>query len=232
MNIQNTPTDTATLDTPVVPTEVNVMENQYFPTQVFSYQLKDDMAQATNRHLLDAIYGERTRDSDGIQRSNFRALGGWHSHNNLHKEETYKPLVDLIGAACASIDEKNGYHKGYRMKIGTMWSIVNPPGSSNRAHIHPGCLWSGVYYVQTPENGGNIEFIDPRTQNLVNPPRFQANKKRPRSCWSKVNFTPKAGKLLIFPSWLYHSVAPNLSTEKGAAGERVIISFNLNQAKR
>ena len=231
MNIQTDLTDTATPDHPVIPSQIEATENHYFPTQVFSYQLDDQMAQAANTHLLESIYAERTRDAAGIQRSNFRALGGWHSHNNLHMEEAYKPLVELIGAVCVSINQKNGYHMGYRLKIGTMWSVINPPGSSNRAHIHPGCLWSGVYYVQTPENGGNIEFLDPRTQNLISPPRFQPNKKRPKACWSKVNFTPKAGKLLIFPSWLYHSVAPNLSTEKGAASERVIISFNLSQTK-
>jgi hypothetical protein len=37
--------------------------------------------------------------------------------------------------------------------------------------------------------------------------------------------------MLIFPSWLYHAVAPNLSEHDGPAGHRVIISFNLSQHK-
>ena len=36
---------------------------------------------------------------------------------------------------------------------------------------------------------------------------------------------PTPGKMLIFTSWLYHCVDPNLSDEKGKAGHRVIISF-------
>lgn len=228
MNIE---TDHKPFDTSALLENVEVTENHYFPTQIFSFQLPDEFSEIANALLLKEIYAERDRDSDGIQRSNFRALGGWHSHNNLHNEEAFQPLVDLVGAACTSISEKNGYHKKSRLKIGTMWSIINPPGSSNRSHIHPSSMWSGVYYVQTPENSGNIEFIDPRTENLVNPAKYQPNKKRPKSCWTKVNFTPKAGKMLIFPSWLYHAVAPNLSTLKAAAGERVIISFNLNQTR-
>ena len=48
----------------------------------------------------------------------------------------------------------------------------------------------------------------------------------------KVSFSPVAGRMLLFPSWLYHSVEPNRATpvdgcEQG--GDRVILSFNLSQ---
>ena len=168
-------------------------------------------------------------DTEGIERSNFASLGSWHSHINLHKSPAYKPLVDLIGSAGDQISNKLGYREDYSLKIGSMWSIINPPGCYNRAHIHPGSHWSGVYYVQTPEASGKIEFTDPRTQNLINQPKYLANTKRPRQCWSNVNFTPTAGRMMIFPSWLYHSVYPNLSEESGKDADRVIISFNLTQ---
>jgi uncharacterized protein (TIGR02466 family) len=93
-------------------------------------------------------------------------------------------------------------------------------------------MWSGVYYIQAPEGAGNIEFSDPRTVHLMNQAKFQPNSKRPRDSWIKVRFTPTAGRMLIFPAWLYHGVDPNISKEPGDAGNRVIISFNLNQQKR
>ena len=201
----------------------------YFPTLVYSFQNADP--EPMNRRLLDLIYAEQERDSDGIQRSNFKKLGGWHSHNDLHKDPRYADIVDSIHTAGQLISNDCGYHKGYSLRIGTMWSIINAPGSSNRAHIHPGCCWSGVYYIQVPEGCGNIEFTDPRTENLMHQPRYVPNKHRPKSCWTKVNVTPKPGKMLIFPSWLYHSVAPNLSEHEGREGQRIIISFNLNQQK-
>lgn len=204
-------------------------EALYFPTQIFSTTLDSETAKAINRNLANLIYEEREKDVDGIQRSNFRSLGGWHSHNYLHKDPRYVDIVSLIDACGESVCQRNQYRAESRLKIGTMWAIINPPGSSNRAHIHPSCLWSGVYYVATPEDCGNIEFTDPRTQNLILPARFGTKQKRPRHCWTKVNYTPTPGKLLIFPSWLYHSVAPNLSTEKGPSADRLIISFNLNQ---
>jgi uncharacterized protein (TIGR02466 family) len=219
--------------TKVIPAgPVIVKENRYFPTQVFSHELPSDMADGLNARLLETIRAERNSDRKGIQRSNFRALGGWHSHNKLHEDTRFEEVVSLVDACSDSIIDLNGYHPGYRLKIGTMWAIINPPGSSNRSHIHPSSNWSGVYYVQCPKDSGSIDFTDPRTENLINPMRHVPNRKRPNSCWTKVNFDPIAGKLLIFPSWLYHSVAPNLSTEKGDAGERVIISFNLSQVRR
>jgi uncharacterized protein (TIGR02466 family) len=214
---------------PDVPDEVSMRQNLYFPTQVFSFQLDEQVAKAANEILLKEIYAERKQDQKGIQKSNFRSLGGWHSRNNLHEKPQYKKLTELISACCASVSKQNGYDRSYRLQATTMWSIINPPGSSNRSHIHPASLWSGVYYVQTPENAGNIEFTDPRTQQLMMPPRYVPNKKRSPTCWTKVNFTPKSGLLLIFPSWLYHSVAPNLSEKKGTDSERVIISFNISQ---
>jgi uncharacterized protein (TIGR02466 family) len=201
----------------------------YFPTLVYSFQ--NAAPEALNARLLELIYAEQERDQAGIQRSNFRRLGGWHSHNDLHKSPDYAELVDSIHTAGKLVSDNLGYHKGYALRIGTMWSIINPPGSANRAHIHPGCTWSGVYYIHTPDGCGNIEFIDPRTENMMFQPRYMPNKKRPKHCWTKANLTPRPGRMLIFPSWLYHAVAPNLSEHEGPAGHRVIISFNLSQHK-
>ena len=201
----------------------------YFPTMVFQMDVGecDDL----NAKLLKQIYAERDRDREGISRSNFKELGGWHSHNNLHKEAPYKDLVKKVGKTTAKMSGELSYHKDYSLQIGTMWSIINPPGSANRAHVHPGCMWSGVYYIQAPEGAGNIEFVEPRTVHLMNQPRYVPNQRRPKDCWTKVRFTPVAGRMLIFPSWLYHAVDPNLTKETGDAANRVIISFNLNQRK-
>lgn len=195
---------------------------------VFSIMCSDHLE--LNDYLLNLIYAEREQDQDGIQRSNFRQLGGWHSHNNLHHDVAYTPLTEKINQSSQRISQQLGYHPKKHLNIGTMWSIINAPGSLNKAHIHPSCDWSGVYYVNTPNQSGDIEFTDPRTVNIMNQPSFIPNKKRTKENWTKVRFTPTAGKMLIFPSWLYHSVNPNLSNEVGKKGERVIISFNLTQS--
>ncbi|MGR3660732.1 MAG: TIGR02466 family protein [Paracoccaceae bacterium] len=93
-------------------------------------------------------------------------------------------------------------------------------------------MWSGVYYVQAPEGAGKIEFTDPRTVQSFNSAAFIPNQQRPVECWTKVKVQPVAGKMLFFPSWLYHSVEPNLATGDGPDSDRIIISFNINQSKK
>ncbi len=209
-----------------------VTENRHFPTQIFSFQLPDGPAAAMNEKLLGLIRTERDKDAMGIERSNYRSLGGWHSHNNLHLDPNWSLLVQLVETVGDSVTTTCGYDPAYRLKIGTMWSIINSQGSFNNAHVHPGCLWSGVYYVQTPEASGSIEFTDPRTAAIMAAPHYIRGKRKPQSNWTKVVFEPVAGKLLVFPSWLYHAVAPNLSPLRGEDGERVIVSFNLSQVRQ
>ncbi len=50
---------------------------------IFTIEYSD--AENLNAYLLDLVYSERDKDQEGIQRSNFKGLGGWHSHNFLHK---------------------------------------------------------------------------------------------------------------------------------------------------
>jgi uncharacterized protein (TIGR02466 family) len=211
-------------------TSMNFTKRSYFPTHIFQIDLPEP--EELNNKLLNLIYAERERDQKGIERSNIPALGGWHSHNELHKSADYKDITQLIGAATDKISDDQGYDPNYKMKIGTMWSIINPPGSANRAHVHPGCLWSGVYYIQAPAGAGNIEFIEPRTVHLMNQPRYRPNTKRAKENWTKVRFEPVPGRMIIFPSWLYHAVDANTSKEEGDKRNRIIISFNLNQVKR
>lgn len=201
----------------------------YFSTLIYSFDLPEP--QGLIERLLKLTYAERKRDQAGVEKSNFRKLGGWHSQTNLHKSPDYHELVDIIEEGAGSISSELEYHESYSLRIGTMWSIINPPGSANVAHVHPGCIWSGVLYLQTPQDSGKIAFTDPRTANIMQKPKYAPDQRRPRECWTKVNFTPVAGRMLIFPSWLYHSVAPNLSEEEGANADRVIISFNISQKK-
>jgi uncharacterized protein (TIGR02466 family) len=174
-----------------------------------------------NAGLLGSIAGLRAQDAVGIERSNYAKLGGWHSHIALHQDGEFALLSRAIRDLAEHVSRDLGYAAAGRLDIDAMWAIVNAPGASNQAHIHPGSLWSGVYYIAAEEGAGDIEFTDPRTANLMQRPAFE---KRPEVCGAFARYTPEPGRLLLFPSWLYHAVHPNLS-----GSERVIVSFNLSQ---
>lgn len=213
---------------PVAATE-GFIQKPHFPTLIFQNDLQQ--CNDLNKTLLDLIYAER--DSGRTHnKSNTAELGSWHSATNLHKNSDYAAILAEINSALARISDDLSYSKDHVLKVTSMWSIINPPGNGNRAHCHPNSLWSGVYYVQAPENAGNIEFTDPRTALVMNQPKYETKKKRPRECWTKANFKPIPGRMIIFPAWLYHGVASNLSKEIGRAADRIIISFNINQVKK
>jgi uncharacterized protein (TIGR02466 family) len=207
----------------------SIVRTNYFPTMIFQLDIEDH--HEMNKSLNALIYAERERDQIGVNKSNTAQLGSWHSHTALQKQPEYAELLAHINFATSRISEELGYATDHILKVTSMWSIINPPGNGNRAHVHPGCIWSGVYYIQAPEACGNIEFIDPRTVLIMNQAKYLPKKKRPRDCWTKVNYKPIPGRMIIFPSWLYHGVDPNMSKEIGRKADRTIISFNISQVK-
>ena len=199
----------------------------YFPTMVFNAMLSDH--EELNTRLLELIYTERDRDQEGEEGSQISELGGWHSRYDLHRNQDYRPIIDRVHRAAQAISNKLGYDPNMRLQLNSLWSIINPPKCANQSHIHPGNQWSGVYYVQAPKGAGDVQFTDPRTAHVMNQPYFDQTKEKNRENWTHVSFEPEPGKLLIFPSWLYHHVDPNMTEETGKAGDRVIMSFNMYQ---
>jgi uncharacterized protein (TIGR02466 family) len=106
--------------------------------------------------------------------------------------------------------------------VNNIWININPPGTFNRPHVHPECVFAGVYYVAVPENSGGISFKHPAVaqQYHVFPEVIEEYNSYSASSWA---VDPEPGKLVIFPAWLEHYVEPNLSNS-----ERISIAFNIH----
>ena len=104
------------------------------------------------------------------------------------------------------------------------WKNINEPGNFNISHSHPRSHFSGVLWIKTPKNCGNIVFESPEIFN-----RYQELDSYSDEFALKTNsymtyfFYPKEGKILIFPSSLSHQVEENKSDE-----DRISYSFNIN----
>ena len=102
--------------------------------------------------------------------------------------------------------------------------LINNKDASNGRHIHGNNYISAAYYVRAPKNCGEIVFYDPRPAPVYSHPLST----KPNSLNAMVNaVNPVEGGLVLFPSYLDHSVNPNLSNE-----ERIVISFNINLIKK
>ena len=112
--------------------------------------------------------------------------------------------------------------------LGNMWANINPPGGMNRAHMHPNCLWSGVYYVKAPKNCGHLKIDDPRAAASMCRPKMRERYNHPDTAptrlWREHHYEPIAGRCIMFPAWLVHCVDPNNSNDI-----RISVSFNFLQ---
>jgi len=101
-----------------------------------------------------------------------------------------------------------------------MWAIINKDRAFNERHHHGNSSLSAAYYVKAEKNAGDLIFFDPRHANVFHHPKSkEANS---LNCQVQ-SVTPRAGTLVLFPSYLEHKVAENLSNE-----ERVVVSFNVS----
>ena len=185
----------------------------YFPTIIYAKDLQLD-----NR-LFEREIIEWSKRDKGVKRTN---MIGWHSTTDMHKIPVFKPLVDELFKMQIEM-----YREEFLSRepiIGNMWANINPPGGYNRPHIHPNSHFSGVYYIKAPQNSGDIVFNDPRSgAHMIMPERIK-DSKPPSHLWREVRINPLEGRLIMFPSWLWHCVDPNESNDI-----RISVSFNFIQ---
>ena len=132
--------------------------------------------------------------------------GGWQSDDITYNPIFYD-LVFLLNKVLSN------FSKSPHLKIEDLWINISSFGNYNSVHNHTPDkikkeVISGVLYLKTPTNCGDIIFYN----------SLDFNRQR--------SVAPETGKLLLFSSHLYHSVAPNFSQE-----DRISIAFNSNQGE-
>jgi|SaaInl5LU_22_DNA_1037371.scaffolds.fasta_scaffold17012_3 uncharacterized protein (TIGR02466 family) len=125
-----------------------------------------------------------------------------------------KMAYELIGKECT-----------YNIHLTSLWATLYPNSSYVPEHIHNNSLYSGVFYVKTSANCGDIVFKDP--SYIAKTMAAIPMKSKTLSQFPTVDivYTQEVsdGMMLLFPSWLPHSTQPNQSDE-----DRIILSFNLD----
>ena len=183
-----------------------------FPTLVWKLQLQAELRQAMESRILAALE-EIRRDLPRLAPGR-----GWQSEQTLHERGEFRDLLDCVDRAAKGILRflKIGYDA---FEITGCWANVLAMGAAHRAHGHPNNFLSGVYYVRTGPGTDTINFHDPRNQaGVIRPPVLELTAENTDQVVVRVT----NGTLLVFPSYLQHSVDENTSGE-----ERISISFNV-----
>lgn len=172
-----------------------------------------------NTHLLKEYCYAKKSESDGRTFSNY---GGWQSED-ISKDmnaELSKLFVE-INIASSEMREMYQVKQGLPFGIQHAWININKKHDFNFEHEHPGGMFSGVYYVKTPDNCGNLEFIHPnRLIDIYFPPEaMEEINLHNATSWGVV---PESNNIVMFPSHIRHRVMPSQSDE-----DRISIAFNM-----
>ena len=180
-----------------------------FPTKILSSEdtnfssYRDDMI----KWMIDYSYKHTT-----VAKSN---QGGYQSPDQFYLEESFAPYLNRISEHLISTideytrDDRSCLHLD-DLKLSNMWFNFNYENCYNVQHTHPGCVLSGVLWIQIPEE-----------QPIV----FSCFDEFTRATYEKYtneSLVAKEGQLLLFPAHLPHRVDINRSKDT-----RISISFNI-----
>jgi uncharacterized protein (TIGR02466 family) len=191
----------------------------FFSTPIWTSKI--DNFEKINDEMLVYISDLKKNDPEGVVKSNFK---GWHSKDFSMKDEQPKKFIMAIKKNInMALTDMNWDLSSQSVNIKSVWAIINEKDAWNQKHHHSNSDLSAAYYVSAHSNCGDIVFYDPRPAPVHNHPIS----KSPNSLNATVNsIKPEAGMLVLFPSYLEHSVNTNLSNEK-----RIVLSFNVSLEK-
>jgi uncharacterized protein (TIGR02466 family) len=129
---------------------------------------------------------------------------------NLHED-----LMVKINDYFKSVEDSNDKVELY---ITQSWLNYNEANTYHHEHWHTNSYISGVLYIKADENLDFIRFLNPRYSS------FEFSNKNNFNVFNSGiwDFPVKSGSIIIFPSYLRHSVTNNTSNN-----ERISLAFNV-----
>lgn len=174
--------------------------------------------QELNNELLLFYINERKKSQGRIKTNR----GGWQSNDVDLKH----PIINKFIYACMPHiqDYVSNFNlaKNYNIEILNLWFNCNRYKDYNKMHNHAGSELSACYYLKIPKDSGNFILENPNA-GFTN----QVFSDYPFAIYNEYNsgsytISTKQNKLIVFPSYVYHSVEPNMTDE-----DRISIAFNM-----
>ena len=201
---------------------MNFAEARYvnlFATPLITYTLAD--AAELNALLRKQILTHQS-ESAGLSKSN---RGGWHSEVGELEfcgDAGRSLIAHMLGLTAEATRRVCAEYREPELTVQWKvyaWANVNRAGDFNKVHVHPASKWSGTYYVDA---GDPTEAAAPL--HLFDPSPARAVSFLPKVVQDSVYIHPKPGLMVLFPSYVPHTVFPHVGK-----GTRISIAFNLRK---
>ena len=204
--------------------------SKWFGPQTAQVQLPDDALNAMI-NMTDNIIKDKKSESHGQN-----LAGVIDKELKIYKSDMDKAGVDQLLESCVKsyvvhCARQHGMFKEHYVTdsdVNSAWVVSQYANEYNPIHNHTGCEISGVIYLKVPDvkgrrnlqskkgkmdSDGDISFV------------YCTASQRNHDIFEKglVQITPTPGLMLMFPSYLGHTVYPFVGE-----GERRCIAFNAN----
>lgn len=178
-----------------------------------------ETAAAMNPGLLKAVEAIRAKTPNGRPDSWMSTVyTTLNTADQLHRAPQFAALAEIIMSEAQAFADSLGInHQDYPLRFTGCWFNIYGPKDGQESHNHPNNVISGSYYLKAPEDCSGIMFHSPMAETMFLPPYREINALNT----SGVEMAVHEGALVLFPSWLKHSVRPSPATD-----ERISISFN------
>ena len=174
-----------------------------FPTNI--HHVAVDNYSDIKADLIGFVDAQMVADPKGITKSNT----GWHSQLS-----DSGIVLNTINSALIKFFNNNNYYNIKNFEVTSHWLNVNRPGDTNILHCHPGAQMSGVLWIHTPPDSGDLIFESPNAYNQWEVMKNYTNEIRQQTlAYTVFDFTPDEGSLVFFPGSLYHAVGENKSDD-------------------
>lgn len=179
-----------------------------FPTPIYVIDCDDDIQESVdflnkdhelipNRHAME--YGNKTVDDYILDNPECAKLK---SFITTHLE---KYASDLLA------------WEFEKFQITQSWVTMKKPGETHSKHFHPNSILSAVFYFQDVDINSFSPLVFHRPDAVYQlmhqfaPWENEEKKQHTEFPWNEWKCEPRKNRLIIFPSWLHHSVNPNRS---------------------
>ena len=195
----------------------------WFPVPIMIYDVDPSVRDSTRRKVM--AYLESDRGKRDVPVAPVESVETSYYDDKISIIEDAR-LAELKGVVLRA---GHSFIEGLQLppiplEIERAWVNVFRPGAQEAQHSHDGSVLSASYYVQAPENCGNLVFPDPVDARRSHR-AFTRTTGTGTFITPDVAFRPQAGRLVMFESWLPHSVQCNKSSEP-----RISLAFNLRRA--
>jgi len=189
-----------------------------FPCTVQISQIPD--AAALNQGLMHAVNEVRRTTPNSLP-----ATWACHLYTTIHSPIDLFAHQEFALLKQHIMSEANRYADQLRLdtprfplRITSAWINVYSTTDAQEIHCHTNNVISGVYYVKAPPGSSPLTFHSPMAEVMLNPPYREMND---LNCYG-ASFEAVEGRMILFRSWLRHSVKPSKIHD-----ERVSVAFNI-----